>query len=121
MKRFFCVLAVTCVLAAAVIASALAGNGGKGLQTLTATCTTSGLVTVHASSGASAWVNNAHYLVLKLMGTMTPTGGTSHTFTKVYGHKQGFHSSSLQTCTGSQTSPQGTFSFTVWVAKTPAH
>jgi len=84
-------------------------------------CTTSGMVTVHASSGASAWVNNTHYLVLKLIGTVTPTGGTAHTFTKIYGHRQGFHSSSVQTCTGSQTSPMGTFSFTVWVAKTPAH
>jgi hypothetical protein len=120
MKRFFCVLAATCALSPAVIGSAFAGNGGKGSQTLTAACTTSGMVTVHASSGASAWVNNSHYLVLKLTGTVTPVGGTAHTFTKVYGRKQGFHSAAVQTCTGSQTSPMGTFGFTVWVVKTPA-
>ena len=121
MKRFFCVLVVVCAFAATLIGSAFAGNGGKGSQTLTATCSVGGTVTVHASSGASAWVNNTHYVLLKLTGSLTPTGGTAHSFTKVYGHKSGFSPTSVRTCTGSQTGPRGTLTFTAWVAQTPTH
>jgi hypothetical protein len=72
-----------------------------------------------ATSGASSWVNNTHYLLLRLTGTFTPTGGTPHTFTKVYGHKSGF--GQTYTCTGSQTQPTGIFSFTATIARTPSH
>jgi hypothetical protein len=127
MNRFFCVLAIACVFAAAVVGAALAaagpsgkGNGGPP-QTITATCSIAGTVTVRATSGASARVStsNTHYVLLKFMGTFTPTHGTPTSFTKLYGQKEGLESS-VQTCTGSQTSPMGTFSFTAWVVKTPA-
>jgi len=121
MRRIICSL--TLVLALAGLTAAYAfGAGGKGSQTLTATCTTSGGVTVHASNGQSAWVNNTHWLVLKFWGSFTPTGSTTaQTFTKTYGHKGGFLARTQQTCTGSQTDSTGTFVFTVLVAKTPGH
>ena len=120
MRRFFCVLAMACVCAAIMIGAALAGGGssGKGPQTLSASCTVLGSVTVHASSGASAWVNNTHYVLLKLTGTFTPSGGTAQPFTKVYGHKHGF--STTYVCTGSNTTSAGTLSFTAWVVRTGA-
>jgi hypothetical protein len=120
MRRIICSVSLVIVLAGLAAVSALAA-GGKGSQTLTATCTTSGAVTVHASNGQSAWVNNTHWVVLKFMGTFTPTGGTAQTFTKVYGHKGGFISRTQQSCTGTQTDSGGTFTFTAWVAKTPSH
>jgi hypothetical protein len=115
MKRIISALVV--VLALAVTSIALAA-GGKGSQTLTATCTTSGNVTVHASNGQSAWVNNEHWIVLRFTGTFTPIGGTAQTFTKVYGHKSGFLRRTVQSCTGSQSDSTGTFTFTATVAKT---
>ena len=55
MKRLVSVLAATCLLAALGVTSAVAGgSNGKGGQTITATCTVLGTVTVHASSGQSA-------------------------------------------------------------------
>ena len=120
MRRTICSISLVIVLAGLAAVSALAA-GGKGSQTLTATCTTSGSVTVHASSGQSAWVNNTHWVVLKFTGTFTPTGGTAQTFTKVYGHKGGFVSRTQQSCTGSTSASTGMFSFTAWVAKTPSH
>jgi hypothetical protein len=118
MKRLTSILAVAIASAALVASAALAANG-KGHQTLTATCTTSGMVTVHASSGQSAWVNGEHWVVLKFSGTYTPAGGTAQTFTKTYGHKTGLMKRTVQSCTGSQTDTAGdTFSFTATVAKT---
>ena len=61
-----------------------------------------GAVTVHASNGQSAWVNNTHWVVLRFTGTFTPTGGTAQTFTKVYGHKTGFLKRTVDTCSGAQ-------------------
>ena len=112
-------IVVAVIASAALLASvALAGNG-KGQQTLTATCTTSGLVTVHASSGQSAWVNKTHWVVLKFSGTYTPAGGTAQSWTKTYGHKTGLVKRTVQSCSGSQTDSKGdTFSFTATVAKT---
>jgi hypothetical protein len=122
MKRLFYVLVLVCACAVAAAGSALASRpAGKGPQTLTASCSVAGAVTVHASNGASAWVNNTHYVLVKLMGTFTPIGGTAQSFTKLYGHKTGFRPASVQTCTGSQAGPVGTLSFTAWVARTPAH
>lgn len=120
MRRITCSLALVVALSGLAAVSAFAA-GGKGSQTLTATCTTSGLVTVHASSGQSAWVNKTHWIVLKFQGTFTPTGGTAQSFTKTYGHKTGFVARTQQSCTGSTTDSSGTFSFTAWVAKTPSH
>jgi hypothetical protein len=120
MRRLICSLTLIAALAGLAAASAPAA-GGKGSQTLTATCTTSGMVTVHASKGQSAWVNNTHWIVLKFTGTFTPTGGTAQTFTKTYGHKGGFIARTQQSCTGTQTDSTGTFTFTATVAKTPGH
>jgi hypothetical protein len=117
MKRLICGVALVVALAGLAVTSAVAA-GGKGSQTLSATCVTAGAVTVHASNGGSAWVNNTHWVVLKLTGTFTPTGGSPTTFTKVYGHKTGFVSRTHDTCSGFQTNSSGTFSFTVVVAKT---
>jgi hypothetical protein len=122
MKRFICGLTLVFALAGLAVASAL--GAGRGSQTLTATCTTgttSTPVTVHASSGQSAWVDNTHYVVLRFTGVFTPAGGTPQMFTKVYGHKRGFRTPTL-TCSGSQSATNGdTFSFTAVVARTPAH
>ena len=120
MRRIICSLTLVLALAGLTAASALAA-GGKGSQTLTATCTTSGGVTVHASNGGSAWVNNTHWLILKLWGSFTPTGGTTQSFVKTYGHKTGFAARTQQTCTGTVPDSTGTFTFTVLVAKTPGH
>ena len=117
MKRVLTTIALVVLLAAIGVSTALA-RGGKGGQTISATCTVNGAVTVHASSGQSAWVNNTHWVVLRFTGTFTPAGGTAQTFTKVYGHKTGFVSRTHDTCSGSQTNSSGTFSFTVVVAKT---
>jgi hypothetical protein len=117
MKRMSGALLVVFAFATLAISAAFAG-GGKGSQTLTATCTTSGNVTVHASSGQSAWVNGTHWVVLRFTGTFTPTGGIAQTFTKVYGHKNGLLKRTMQSCSGSQTGSSGTFSFTATVAET---
>jgi hypothetical protein len=120
MKKVICVLATVCGLAVFPVTSALAGgSNGKGGQTITATCTVLGTVTVHASSGQSAWVSNTHYVTVAFSGTFTPTVGAPTSFTKSYGAKHGF--GTRYTCTGSQTSPDGTFTFTATVAKTPTH
>lgn len=117
MRRSICSLALVVALAGLAAVSALAA-GGKGSQTLTATCTTSGGVTVHASNGQSAWVNNTHWVVLRFQGWMTPAGGTTQSWTKVYGHKTGLVARTTQTCSGSTSSPAGTFTFSATVAKT---
>jgi len=118
MKRLICGVALVVALASLAVTSAVAA-GGKGSQTLTASCVTAGAaVTVHASNGGSAWVNNTHWVVLKLTGTFTPTGGSPTTFTKIYGHKTGFVSRTHDTCSGFTTDSSGTFAFTVVVAKT---
>jgi hypothetical protein len=120
MKRLICGFALVVALAGVAVTSAL-GAGGKGSQTLYATCTLPiGAVTVHASNGQSAWVNNSHYVVLWLTGTFTPVTGTPTTFTKKYGTKTGFRGTKY-TCTGSNSDSTGTFSFTAIVAKTPVH
>jgi hypothetical protein len=121
MRKFACALVLTFALASLAVTSAVAGgSNGNGGQTISATCTVLGAVTVHASSGQSAWVGNTHYVVLKFSGTFTPTSGQPMSFTKTYGTKSGF-TGAQYTCSGSQTSPDGTFSFTATVAKTPAH
>jgi len=121
MRTMIGVLGLSCVVAAIAVGSALAKSpGGKsstnGPQTLTATCTVAGMVTVHASAGASAWVSNHHYVLVTLAGTFTPTTGTPMSFTKNYGHKTG--RKTRDTCTGTQTSTDGTLSFTATVART---
>jgi hypothetical protein len=111
---------MVCAFAAAAVSSAAAGgSSGNGQQTIIANCTVLGTVTVHASSGQSAWVGSTHYVVLKFSGTFTPTGGTAQSFTKTYGMKRGF--GPTYTCTGSQNDASGTFTFTAWVARTPTH
>ena len=121
MRKSIAVLTIACALAALTATSALAGgSNGKGGQTITATCTILGNVTVHASSGQSAWVNNTHYVTLAFTGTFTPVNGTPTTFTKTYGKKSGFKGQHY-TCSGSQTDATGTFSFTATVARTPTH
>jgi hypothetical protein len=120
MKRLLCGFTLVIALAGVAVTSAVAGSGGKGSQTLTATCSVLGTVTVHASNGQSAWVNNTHYVVLTFTGTFTPVSGTPETFTKTYGHKTGF-TGTKYTCSGFQTDPSGTFAFTATVAKTPTH
>jgi hypothetical protein len=120
MKTLICVLATVCALAILPVTAAVAsGSNGKGPQTITATCTVLGTVTVHVSSGQSAWVGNTHYVTVAFSGTFTPTGGQPMTFSKTYGHKSGF--GQRYTCTGSVTSPGGTLAFTATVAKTPTH
>jgi hypothetical protein len=121
MPKIVGVLALSClvVAVAATSAGAKTGNGKgstNGPQTLTATCTVAGMVTVHASAGASAWVSNHHYVLVTLAGTFTPTTGTPMSFTKNYGHKTGLKT--RDTCTGTQTSADGTLSFTATVART---
>ena len=117
MKRFLTAIALVIVLAALGVSTALA-RGDKGSQTLSATCSVNGAVTVHASSGQSAWVNNTHWVVLRFTGTFTPAGGTPQTFTKVYGHKKGLMKRTIDTCSGSQSENGNTFAFTATVAKT---
>jgi hypothetical protein len=121
MRKVIGVLGLCCLIAAVVVGSAIAkGPGGKsstnGPQTLRATCTTAGAVTVHASAGGSAWLNNHHYVLVRLQGSFTPTTGTPMSFAKNYGHKSGLKT--RDTCTGTQTSADGTFSFTATVALT---
>ena len=116
-KRFLTAIALVALLAALAVSTALA-RGGKGSQAISATCTVNGAVTVHASNGQSAWVNNTHWVVLRFTGTFTPTVGTPQTFTKVYGHKTGFLKRTVDTCSGSQSDTSGTFAFTATVAKT---
>lgn len=115
MKHVLTAIALVVLLAAIGVSSALA-RGGK--QTISATCTVNGAVTVHASSGQSAWVNNTHWVVLRFTGTFTPAGGTAESFTKVYGHKTGLMRRTIDTCSGSQSDGTGTFAFTATVAKT---
>ena len=115
MKRALTGIALVVLLAAIGVSSALA-RGGK--QAISAICTVNGAVTVHASSGQSAWVNNTHWVVLRLTGSFTPTGGTAQTFTKVYGHKTGLMKRTIDTCSGSQSDSSGMFAFTATVAKT---
>ena len=117
MKRILISIALVVVLAALTVSTALA-RGGKGSQTISATCSVNGAVTVHASNGQSAWVNNTHWVVLRFTGTFTPTVGTPQTFTKVYGHKHGFLKRTVDTCSGAQSDSTGTFAFTATVAKT---
>jgi len=114
-KRILTAIALVVLLAAIGVSTALA-RGGK--QTISATCTVNGAVTVHASSGQSAWVNTTHWVALRFTGTFTPTGGTAQTFTKVYGQKKGLLKRTIDTCSGSQSDSTGTFAFTATVAKT---
>jgi hypothetical protein len=120
MTRLSRVFALLCGIAMFAVAGAVAAPG-KGGQTIAASCTVAGKVTIHASSGGSAWVNNSHYVLLKMTGTFTPTGGTPQTFTKVYGHKHGFRPAQMDTCTGSQTTAAGSFSFSATAARTGKH
>lgn len=120
MKRLICGVALVVALAGLAVTSAVAA-GGKGSQTIVASCTINSVtssVTIHASSGGSAWINNTHWVLLRLTGTFTPTVGTPTTFTKVYGTKAGFHSRTQGTCSASQPAPGGTFSFVATAAKT---
>jgi len=116
-KRLISAVVLALIVCGLAASSAVAG-GAKGSQTVSATCTVAGVVTVHASSGQSAWVNNTHWVVLQLWGTFTPTNGTPVSFYKKYGTKTGFQHRTMDTCTGSNTTPRGTFSFKVMVART---
>ncbi len=122
MKRLTSLTVVALAFAALLVSAAFgAGGNGSAQQPVAATCTTSGAVTVHASSGQSAWVNNQHWVVLRFTGTYTPANSmTSYTFTKVYGHKNGLvKTGTAQSCTGTQTDANGnSFTFTATVAKT---
>jgi hypothetical protein len=118
MKRLITVIATTGVLATGGVGSALAGgSSGKGHETISASCTVLGNVTVHVTSGASAWIGDSHYVLLRLQGTFTPTSGPAESFTKTYGRKRGFGQS--YACTGSETDAGGTFSFTATIARNP--
>jgi hypothetical protein len=120
MKRLICGIALVVALAGLAVTSAVAA-GGKGSQTLSASCTINNVTapaTINASSGGSAWISNTHWVLLTLTGTFTPTGGSPTTFTKVYGHKTGLLSRTRGTCTGSSTDSSGTFTFTATAAKT---
>jgi len=79
-KRVLTGIALVVLLAAIGVSSALA-RGGK--QTISAICTVNGAVTVHASSGQSAWVNNTHWVVLRFTLLLRangagPVGGIRH-------------------------------------------
>jgi hypothetical protein len=118
MKRLITAIATTGLLAAGTVAPALAsGSQGNGQETISATCTVLGNVTVRASSGASAWIGNSHYVLLRLQGTFTPTSGPAESFTKTYGRKRGF--GQTYTCTGTESDATGTFSFTATIARNP--
>jgi hypothetical protein len=120
MKRLICGVALVALLAGLAVSSSLAA-GGKGSQTIAASCTVNGVtspVTIHASSGGSAWLNNTHWVLLNITFTFTPTGGSSTTWTKVYGHKAGLLSRTRGTCSATTTDTSGTFSFTANAAKT---
>jgi hypothetical protein len=120
MKRLICGVALVVTLAGLAVTSAVAA-GGKGSQTLTATCTISNVTssaTIHASSGGSAWINNTHWVLLKITFTVTPTGGSTTTFTKVYGHKTGLQARTIGTCSATTSDSSGTFSFMATAAKT---
>jgi hypothetical protein len=120
MKRLICGVALVVALAGLAVTSALAA-GGKGSQTLGATCTINNVtssVTIHASNGGSAWLNNTHWVLLSITTTFTPTGGTPTTVTKVYGSKSGLQSRTHGTCSGSGSNPSGAFSFTATAVKT---
>jgi hypothetical protein len=119
MRKLVCVLALAGVLTLGTVATATASHG-KSSQTINASCTVLGTVNVHASSGASAWVNNDHYVLVKLTGTFTPVSGPPMTFTKTYGHKTGLKGTRYS-CTGAQSDSTGTFSFTAWVTRTGLH
>lgn len=114
MKKILVVTAATMAVLAIGAGSAFGdGSNGKGQQVVTANCTTAGGVTVYASSGQSAWVNDNHYVVLQFTGTFN-----GFTFTKMYGNKSGF--SGAQECTGTSTGKGGEpFDFDVWVAPNP--
>jgi hypothetical protein len=120
MKRLICGVALVVALAGLAVTSAVAA-GGKGSQTIAATCTinnVSSSVTIHASSGGSAWINDAHWVLLTISGTFTPTGGSPTTFSKSYGTKTGLQSRTHGTCSGSGSNSRGTFSFTATAVKT---
>jgi hypothetical protein len=120
MKRLICGVALIVALAGLAVTSAVAA-GGKSSQTIAATCTINNVtssVTIHASNGGSAWLNNTHWVLLKITSTFTPTGGSPTTTTKVYGTKTGLASRTIGTCSGSGSNPSGTFSFTATAAKT---
>jgi hypothetical protein len=120
MKRLICGVALVVALAGLVVTSAVAA-GGKSSQTIAASCTinnVSSSVTIHASSGGSAWINNTHWVLLSISGTFTPTGGQAVPFSKVYGHKTGLLTRTRGTCTGSSSNSRGSFTFTATAAKT---
>ncbi len=117
MKRLLTAVPIVLACAGLAVTSA-AARGDRGPQTLTASCAVNGAVTVHASSGQSAWVNNTHWVVLRFTGTFTPAGGQPQSFTKVYGQKHGLLKRTIDTCTGSQSENGSTFVFTATVAKT---
>jgi hypothetical protein len=69
-------------------------------------------VTINVSGGSSFWIGDSHYVLKSFSGTFTPAGGGPvETFTKTFGQKRGL----TQTirCTGSESSPFGTFTFDV--------
>jgi hypothetical protein len=120
MKRLICGVALVVALAGLAVTSAVAA-GGKGSQTISASCTINFVtspVTIHASSGGSAWINNTHWVLLTINGTFTPTGGTPTNFSKSYGSKVGLQSRTHGTCTGSGSNSRGTFTFTATAVKT---
>lgn len=97
------------------------GSSGKGAPPVTGSCTTSGVVTIYASSGESAWVDDQHWVVQTFSGVLTaPDGEVLRSFTKTDGNKTGF--GSTQQCHGVTTDKAGnTFSFDVSVALNPNH
>ena len=86
MKRLICALAAAGMVAASAVGTAGAGgSSGKGHDTITATCTVLGTVTVHVTNGGSSWVGDHLYVLLRFQGTFTPTSGTSQSFKKTFG------------------------------------
>jgi hypothetical protein len=122
MKKLTSALLAGTAIAVSVSSPAWAdGTSGKGAPPVTGNCTTSGTVTIYASSGESAWVTDQHWVVQTFSGTLTaPDGEILRSFTKTDGNKTGF--GSTQECRGVTIDKAGnTFSFDVIVAPNPNH
>jgi hypothetical protein len=106
-------VALLALVSVAVFAApAAAAPPGQGLESLPADCDGTA-TTVTASSGASFWVGDQHYVLTSFTGTFTPEGGgTPETFTMTFGQRTGLGGSEI-TCSGSLVEPgEGTFAFT---------
>ena len=116
-KILFGLVTVLTLLAVAV--PALAAPPGNGLEQIQGvTCNGEPVDVVTATNGTSFWIGEQHYTMTSFTGTFTPTGGDSETFSQSYGQKRGLAGPAI-TCTGSDTSPDGTFEFVVTAVPVP--